>query len=122
MDSQEEKREFTPPPDLSADELNTLVRDFVAGRVFTNAHVRDPHLLGTIFMPLGLGAFSGVPPEKLATVGMIYEYMDRAGPRSINGYPMFLSFRVLSVGDASRLFAMAKKMEEAMKAVTSSES
>jgi hypothetical protein len=47
-------------------------------------------------MPIALGAFAEESKEDLEQIGMIYEYMSEAGPRSINSYPMFMSFAMLS--------------------------
>jgi len=48
-----------------------------------------------IFMSLALGALADMTEEAINDIGLIYEYWDQAGPRSINGYPIF--FFVLPV-------------------------
>ncbi len=82
---------------LSNDKLREFVLAFVDGRIFTDKHVHNPKRdLGMVFMPIALGAFSGWTEDQLNNVGCIYEYIDQAGPRSINGMPVFFSFRILS--------------------------
>lgn len=49
-------------------------------------------------------------------IGIFYEYYDKAGPRSCNGYPMFMSFRILNRPDWERVWKAyereAKRREE----------
>lgn len=40
--------------------------------------------------------------EDWASVGIFYEYLDKAGPRSVNGWPSFLSMRLMHVDDWER--------------------
>lgn len=51
-------------------------------------------------------------PEReafLNEIGMLYEDNSKAGPRSINGYPMFFSCKILSKADAKRFMEMYNK-------------
>ena len=57
-----------------------------------------------IFMPLALGVLSEMDKEEVKDIGLIYEYNDQAGPRGINGYPMFMSCRYLSKKDTNTMF------------------
>lgn len=67
-----------------------LARDFVRGRVFVAVDAED---LRCAF-PLVL-AFADIPPAEAEKIGAVYEYLDKAGPRSINGRPFFTSCRLL---------------------------
>jgi hypothetical protein len=40
----------------------------------------------------------------LSSIGLIYEFITEAGPRSINGLPMFTSVKFLNREDASKMF------------------
>lgn len=84
-----------PQRDLEDREAREIALDIVAGRVFGSWAVpeHDTQLLGAIFPPLILGA--RLPPN----AGALYEYLNNAGPRAINGYPIFFSCRVLTVDD-----------------------
>lgn len=42
--------------------------------------------------------------EFFNSIGLIYEYYDKAMPRGINGYPTFMSFNLLSKGDTVKMF------------------
>lgn len=94
-------------PHLTDDELRTFVNDFVSQQIFSSAHVpeSDVDLLKMIFMPIPFGAFEGYAEEDLKDLGLIYEYLDAQGPRSINGYPMFMSCRLMRKGDWARAHA-----------------
>jgi hypothetical protein len=43
-------------------------------------------------------------------IGMIFEYYDKAGPRSINGFPCFFSFQILNRTDTQKVLAMAQPL------------
>jgi hypothetical protein len=60
-----------------------------------------------IFMPVLLGA--KIP----GNLGMIMEYYDQAGPLCINGYPMFLSCRLVNKKDAKKIWSMVEKLKKA---------
>ena len=79
-------------------DLKKIAMDIVDGHIFTDRSVDagDGNILASIFMPIALGAFAEESKEYLEQIGMIYEYMSEAGPRSINSYPMFMSFAMLS--------------------------
>lgn len=98
-------REALNLPRQSDEKLREFVDDYVSGRIFTTAHLHDSEagLIPTIFMPLGLGCFSKVQPDSLKQIGVIYEYLDKAGPRAINGKPMFFSFHMLHIDDWERV-------------------
>jgi hypothetical protein len=67
-------------------------------------------------MPIGLGGLGGVDVDQ---IGAIIEYLDKAGERSINGYPIFMSCRVVHKDDwaqvAEKAMAIDAAIKEAMK-------
>lgn len=90
------------------EELKKLAVDIVEGSVFSNLHhMKDMKDLEMVFMPIALGAFSEFTEEELKDVGLIYEYLDKAGPRSVNGMPSFFSFRFLSRTDTHKVCEIA---------------
>ena len=104
---------------MSAPDLAQLVTDVLDGKVFTDRNIDEHHDVLMVFALLGLmGAEEGqslfgspdVPGS--CQVGMVYEYLDRAGPMSVNGYPMFLSVRFLHVADMPAFFAAFKSLKE----------
>ncbi len=89
-------------PRMPRKDLAKFVMDFCDDKVFTSAHVRDSqaeNLLHLIFMPLALGALQGLYEHEVKNIGLIWEYMSQAGYRAINGYPTFLSCRLMHKDD-----------------------
>lgn len=105
--------------DHTEEELNQIARDLAGNRIFTSRHLSEPNLLGSVFLPLGLGALKDASEDELKNIGMVYEYLDKAGPRSINGYPMFFSCHLLSVADSDKVIskyeAICKATDAALK-------
>jgi hypothetical protein len=97
---------------MTEDEIKTTVLGLVHGRIFC-ASQAPPNLLGSIFLPLGLGGINGVDVK---TIGNIIEDFDKAGPRSVNGYPMFLSCRLVHVDDWKVITDRALKAQAAIDA------
>lgn|SRR5262245_12708907 len=88
------------------DELKSLASAVYHGQVFTDRsiHPQDAYLVGSIFMALPF--INGADLEEIKrNAGLLYEDMSKAGPRSINGYPMFFSLQWLDKDETSRLFA-----------------
>jgi len=52
---------------------------------------------------------------------MLYEYMDKAGPRAINGYPCFFSMRILWKENWEDLCNLIDKCEASKDAFISGE-
>jgi len=99
-------------PDKSDKELRKLALDIADDKVFIDWYLKHDddsnlekygHYLTMVFMPLALGAFKDWNREDLKELGMIYEYLTEAGPRSINGYPSFMSLQYLKREEASRV-------------------
>lgn len=88
---------------LTDEEVKKLAKDIYTGLVFTDMHLNNPVNLPRVFMPLALLNKEQMDEFKGNLPGMIYEYMDRAGPMSIDGMPMFLSFRFLNQEDAKKV-------------------
>lgn len=103
----------------SPEYLTQLAKDIAMNLVFTDRHVRDFYIthLGMIFMPLILGAFADDTDEYKNDIGMIYEYYDKAGPRSVNGYPCFFSLCYLNKHDTMIVWEKYAKIKELLDAV-----
>jgi hypothetical protein len=79
-------------------ELKQIAVDFAEGKIFSNLHIDmeiDGNMLAMVFMPLALGANISEQVES-GECFMIYEYLSEAGPRSVNGMPIFFSMRYIS--------------------------
>jgi hypothetical protein len=85
-------------------DLKQIAVDLYEGRIFTDRHLDDPKDVGMVFMPIMLGAFSGKTEEELKKIGLVYEYLSEAGPRSVNGMPMFYSCKILDNEETKIMF------------------
>jgi len=96
-------------PLLDEKKLRELAMDICDGKIFHDRMIGPDRLrqdVGMVFMPFALGALEGLKPK---TIGLMYEYYDKAGPRSVNGMPCFFSFRILH---RNNLDDLQKYMEE----------
>lgn len=50
--------------------------------------------------------------EYMNSIGMLYENISKAGPMSVNGYPIFYSCHIMSSEDAKRFLEMYQKYEK----------
>ena len=74
-------------------ELKKLAEDIFDGRVFGTWEIRkgEEHLIPMIFMVVLLA------PEKIPKdTAHLFEYIENALPRGVNGKPMFMSCRILT--------------------------
>jgi len=111
-ETQKQIRKYAPKTD---DELRQLAVDIVSGLVFTSAHIREEdlnNLLGMVFMPI-LFMDEHSRKELVANeIHTIYEYYSEAGPRAINGKPIFMSCRMLNRTDSQKVWSMMKRFEK----------
>lgn len=85
------------------EELKQFIFDVVDNKVFTDRHLPENagNVAGMVFMCLMM--MPPPPPDFLDKVALIYEHMSKAGPRSINGMPMFTSHRLMHKEDWARV-------------------
>ena len=100
------------------DELKTLAFDIEAGNVFTNLHIDENDLdastLRSIFMPLASMSQSQVDDLHKDEIDLFYEHVSKAEQRSVNGYPIFMSVRMLNNTDLMRLKEFHDKLKDAL--------
>jgi hypothetical protein len=105
---------------MTDSEVRQLALDIVQGRVFTSLHILSEDFAGVasmVFLPIALGGQEIIDEFKRNDVAMVWEYIDKAGPRSINGYPIFFSFRCVTRADAARVRAKHEEFAAVMDAV-----
>jgi len=104
-------------PRYTDDELRQFVLDFIAGRIFTSAMVEEHTSLGVVFAPLAFGALSRWEKADLDRIGIVYEYIDKAGPLGVNGQPMFFSMRLMDLEDWDRCLKAGRREIERQKEI-----
>lgn len=88
------EKEEQPPARLPEAELRQLALDVADGKVYTDRHGEDAIESFRMLFALMSGR-----PKHLEQWGMVYEYLDKAGSRAINGRPSFFSCKILHVDD-----------------------
>ncbi len=93
---------------MSEDEMRAFVLAWCDGKVFSDQHVmqRAPHQweqnMTMVFMPIAFGVCANWTVETVSQLGIVYEYMNKAMPRAINGMPCFMSMHVMHKDDWAR--------------------
>jgi hypothetical protein len=98
------------------EELKQLAKDLLDDKIFTDAHIRegDDSLLGSIFMPIIFIDQKQRDKMEAECVSVLFEYYSKAGPRSINGYPMFTSMNYMTKDEWEKVFNYHEKMKKAL--------
>ena len=115
-----EPRPTLPPPPkrmLDDEGIAKLAMDMAHGRVFGTWDIPAHRLyddVSMVFMPLVFMDEEAHADLQEREVVHLYEYLDKAAPRSVNGYPSFFSMHVLSEGDWQVLLPKVRKIASAM--------
>jgi hypothetical protein len=105
---------------FTEEELGKIAVDLYKGLIFSSQDKRlvdKPEAIATVFLPLIF--FKPEDRDKFFAQKptMIFEYLDKAGPRIINGLPGFFSFQWLDEEEATRVLKIYTKLKEAEKKV-----
>lgn len=107
------------------EELKQIAIDILAGRIFSDRHIQagEPEewasTVKMVFMPIAL-----MRPDELRKIveedgaTFIYEQMEAAGPRSVNGLPIFMSFQFLTKPETEKMldyYDALKKAQDGVK-------
>jgi len=92
-------------------ELRQLALDIADGKVFGSWSLwGTQHLLQIVFMPLAFMSREDLEAMTEKKVVHLYEYLSEAGPRCINGYPIFTSFRTITEKEWEWLVPVIEKL------------
>ena len=97
------------------EELKKLAQDLIGNRVFMSDQLRNPADLTMVFFPLAMLDEETVQRLRDEKITHVYEYLDKALPRGINGYPMFMSCNLITEAEYKRVRELEQKMRQAMK-------
>lgn len=97
-------------------EIRELALGVLSGTVFATwmIHESDANLLGSIFMPLLLMSSIDRKTFERDNIVHFYESIEKSAPRSINGYPIFFSMKLLNEEDFDRLRDKIAKLKNFM--------
>jgi hypothetical protein len=94
------------------DEIKALARRVYRNEVFVSWSIDSPTDLPMVFMILSLLDRATVRRLIDDDIQFFYEDYDKAGPTSVNGYPVFFSCHFLNREDGKRLHARVKEIAE----------
>lgn len=96
---------------MSEEEIATLARRLVQNEVFlTNTKEGMELAFGLLLSAL----LAKARPEQIEDIAGLWEEMSKAGPRSINGYPFFMSCHYVHREDWSALMGKIKEYRAAL--------
>ena len=86
-------------------QLKQLALDVVEGRVFVSWQLgsNNESLVNSVFMPLLFMTEEQVQEMKRHKVVQLYEYLEKAGQKAIDGFPMFMSMQMLTEAEIEPL-------------------
>jgi hypothetical protein len=93
-------------------ELKQLAVDISEGKVFGSWMLppeRAQDLMHVVFMPLALGADKTIQE---ADVWGVYQYTDKATRTTKDGFPLFMSFKILTKEDCAKLAPLLDKLRQ----------
>lgn len=98
------------------EELKDIALKINSNEIFTDRHIPEEQseMLPIVFMPLGLMSGEELTKAFGDDPGLAYEYMNKAGPRSINGFPSFFSMQVLDMEETIKVDGYIKKIRKAI--------
>jgi hypothetical protein len=102
------------PAPKSPAELKEIAMGIYKGEIWTDRHCNSARDVFSCFMVLGLGGKKVAEQMESRKIGLVYEYMSKAGPRAINGMPCFFSCQMLTQNETNEMFIYYKKIKNAM--------
>ena len=93
-------------------ELRQLAIDISENKVFGTFHMKDSEMetnLGMVFMPFVFMSEEQRKEMIDKKVVHFYEYIDKAGPRSVNGMPCFFSMKNIIQKDWKKIVKYIKE-------------
>lgn len=99
---------------LAEEKISEIAKGIVANEVFISWQIseRDQHMLGMIFMPLMFMDELTTKQMQNNKITHLWAKMNTAGPRGINGYPIFSGMGMLNQDDARRIHEKVVKIEK----------
>jgi len=102
-------------PRLTEEQIKTLAEDTYKDKIFWGQYC--PEDIPMVFMIISLGGLDHYSEEDKLQIGDVYEYMEKAEPRSVNGMPCFLSYHFVHREDIPLIWEKFKKIKEAIEAI-----
>jgi hypothetical protein len=102
-------------------ELDDDALAWAQGRIFGSWDLKHDGdaMVGMVFMPITFMKAKDRAALKRRKTVHVYEYVNKAGPRSVNGCPIFLTFRHVNAEEFAYMVARARAIHEAQQAAKS---
>ena len=87
------------------EELRKMALDYINGKVFTSFDIRPGEresITTSVFLPLVFMSEDDRQSMIEEKIVMFYEYFNKAGGRSVNGYPTFFSCHIMNEEDQKK--------------------
>lgn len=99
------------------EELKQIALDIIKGNIFGSHCLSDLTDAPSVFMALNFLSKEDLDGMQKANIIFFYEYLDKAGPRSVNGMPMFYSCNMLNLEDYNKLAEYSEAFRKAIDSV-----
>jgi hypothetical protein len=96
------------------EELKEIAQGLLSGTIFSDRHLENPEEIPRHFMPIAFGCLSNLTENEKRNIGLIYEWVEKAGPLAINGKPCFMSARLLTFTEMEKVCDYMRKIEQAV--------
>ena len=93
-------------------ELKSLAIDIVENKAFGTWNIHNEDLIPCVFTPLMFLSEEQKKELQKTKVAHVYEYIDKATPRGINGMPTFFSMNYLTEDETDALQLLINEYKE----------
>ena len=94
------------------EELKKIALDLYSGKIFSDRHLRNPETeIPMVFQVVNLMTEEAVKELEAKKPVFAYEYLDKANPIGVNGYPTFLTMSYLCEEEYTKMIEYYKKIE-----------
>ena len=103
-------------------DLKKIALDIYTDKIFCSRQLRNPEKeLSMVFIPLIF--MDEEQRKKLEDYkpALMYEYYDKALPRVINGYPMFMSMHTLNEEESDKMWEYYEKIKTSVDVIVEKE-
>jgi hypothetical protein len=105
-----------PVPPITEEQIQEIALGMHRRQIFTTQHIPAAEWDDMVPRVFTILRFTGFGNVDTATIGMLWERLEHAGPRSINGYPIFLSMNMVSIADTEKILVIFRRLREAEQA------
>lgn len=95
---------------ISDEMLFQIAQDIHSGKIFTDRQIQDKNMFSMVFPVMTMMDDKARKEMANDPPSMVFEYYDKALPRGVNGYPMFMSCQLVNTADMKKLMEIYNKL------------